>query len=66
MQKNEKLYHIYAKNRCVYYNLSEEKFQEVWEMMHRMVDLLGKDIQKEDLSYEELFVNKEVILNSSH
>jgi hypothetical protein len=31
-----------------------------------MVDLLGIDLQKEDLSYEELIINKEIILNSSH
>lgn len=66
MEKNEKVYHVYAKNRCVYHSLSEEKFREVWEMMHRMVDFLGKDIKKEDLSYEEVCMNKEIILNSSH
>ena len=31
-----------------------------------MVDFLGKDIDKNDLQYESLFVNKEVVLNSSH
>jgi hypothetical protein len=35
-------------------------------MMHRMIDLLDLDITKEDLSYEELYVSKEVLLNSSH
>ena len=62
----DKIYHIYAKGRCVYYNLSENKFSETWEMMHRMIDLLDLDLTKEDLSYEELYVNKEVLLNSSH
>ncbi len=31
-----------------------------------MVDLLNLDIKRDDLSYEELLVNKETILNSSH
>ena len=62
----EKVYHIYAKNQCIYHNLSEEKFSEIWDMLHRMVDLLGSNISEGDLSYEELFVNKEVISNSSH
>jgi hypothetical protein len=62
----EKVYHIYAKNRCVYHNLSERKFSETWEMMHRMIDLLNLDLTKDDLSYEELYVSKEVLLNSSH
>ena len=62
----EKVYHIYAKGRCIYHSLSENKFSETWEMMHRMVDLLNLDLTKEDLSYEELYLNKEVLLNSSH
>lgn len=62
----EKVYHIYAKDRCVYHNLSESKFSETWEMMHRMIDLLDLDLTKKDLSYEELYVSKEVLFNSSH
>ena len=63
---SEKVYHIYAKGRCIYHSLSEEKFSEIWDMLHRMVDLLGKSVSTEDLTYEELLVNKEVISNSSH
>jgi hypothetical protein len=62
----EKVYHIYAKNQCIYHSLSEEKFSEIWDMLHRMVDLLGKSVSTKDLTYEELLVNKEVISNSSH
>ncbi len=62
----EKIYHIYAKDRCLYHNLSEDKFSEVWEMLHKMVDLLDMNVKKNDLQYEELLVNKETILNSSH
>jgi hypothetical protein len=63
---NQKIYHIYAKGRCVYHSLSEEKFSETWDMLHKMVDLLGIDVKKSDLQYEELIINKEVVLNSSH
>ena len=66
MKEQEKLYHIYARGQCIYHSLSEEKFSETWDMLHRMVDLINMDISKEDLQYEELFVNKEIILNSSH
>ena len=31
-----------------------------------MVGIMKTDYNTEDLSYEELFVNKEVVLNSSH
>ena len=66
MKEYEKIYHIYAKNRCVYHNLSEEKFSETWEMLHRMIDLLDADISKEDLQYEMMYVNKLIPLNSSY
>ena len=66
MKNQEKIYHIYAKDKCIYHSLSEEKFSEIWEMLHRMVDFLGKDIDKNDLQYESLLANKEVVLNSSH
>ena len=66
MKEYEKIYHIYAKNRCVYHNLSEEKFSETWEMLHKMIDVLDVDISKEDLQYEMLYVNKLIPLNSSY
>jgi hypothetical protein len=62
----EKIYHIYAKNRCVYHNLSEEKFSETWEMLHRMIEILDVDISKKDLQYEMMYVNKLIPLNSSY
>ena len=62
----EKVYHIYAKGECIYHSLSEEKFSEIWEMLHRMVEIIDVKFSKEDLTYEELVVNKEVVLNSSH
>lgn len=62
----ERIYHIYAKGRCIYHSLSENKFSETWDMLHRMVDLLGLDFNEKDLTYEELVINKEVIINSSY
>jgi len=66
MTEYEKIYHIYAKNRCVYHSLSEEKFTETWEMLHRMIDVLDVDISKKDLQYEVVYVNKLISLNSSY
>ena len=62
----EKVYHVYAKGECIYHSLSEEKFSEIWEMLHRMVEIIDVKFSKGDLTYEELVVNKEVVLNSSH
>jgi hypothetical protein len=62
----EKIYHIYAKDKCIYHNIPESKFSETWDMLHKMIDLLEVDVKKSDLQYEELVINKEVVLNSSH
>jgi len=47
-------YHIYAKDRVLYCNLSEEEFEEKWELIHVMVDLLGSRYSVDDLSYIRL------------
>ena len=47
-------YHIYAKDRCLYHNLNEEDFEEKWQLLKVMIDLLGGDYTEEDLSYERL------------
>jgi hypothetical protein len=62
----EKVYHIYAKDRCLFHSIKEEEFQITWETLNNMVGLMKTDYGVEDLSYEELLVNKETILNSSH
>jgi len=50
----EKVYHIYAKNECLYNNLNERQFNKTWETLKGMVGLMQTDYQLEDLSYEEL------------
>lgn len=62
----EKIYHIYAKDRCIYHSLSEKKFTETWDMLHKMVEFLNMNISREDLQYEEVTLNREIILNSSY
>jgi hypothetical protein len=66
MENTEKLYHIYAKERCIYHSLPESKFSETWDMLHKMVELLGANISKEDLQYEEVTVNKLIAQNASY
>jgi hypothetical protein len=62
----EKVYHIYAKDRCLFHSIKEEDFQATWSTLSNMVGLMKTDYSVEDLSYEELYVSKETILNSSH
>jgi len=49
-----KVYHIYAKDECLYNNLSETQFNKTWNTLKLMVGLMQTDYQLEDLSYEEL------------
>ena len=55
-QKNsmEKVYHIYAKEECLYNNLTEQQFNTTWETLKGMVGLMKTDYELEDLSYEEI------------
>jgi len=62
----EKIYHIYAKDKCLFHSVKEEEFEATWRTLNNMVGIMKTDYNAEDLSYEELFVNKEVVLNSSH
>ena len=52
--ESEKVFHIYAKDKCLYHNLNQEDFEEKWELLKVMIDLLGGDYTEEDLSYERL------------
>ena len=62
----EKIYHIYAKDICIIHSLKEEEFDATWKSLNNMVGLMRTDYTADDLSYEELLVNKEIALNSSH
>ena len=62
----EKVYHIYAKDKCLFHSIKVEEFHTTWNTLNNMVGLMRTDYSVEDLSYEELVVNKETILNSSH
>ena len=62
----EKVYHIYAKDRCLLHSIKEEEFQTTWNTLNNMVGLMRTDYTIDDLSYEELIMNKELIQNSSH
>jgi len=65
MEKNsgEKIYHIYARGECIYHSLREEEFHSTWIALNRLAELLTESAE---LSYEELFTNKRVSLESSH
>ena len=51
---SEKVYHIYAKDRCLYHNLKREDFEEKWEMLRNMVGLMKTDYSESDLQFVEI------------
>jgi hypothetical protein len=62
----EKVYHIYAKDKCILHSIKEEDFESTWSTIKNLVGLMKTDYSSDDLSYIELQINKESILNSSH
>lgn len=62
----EKIYHIYAKERCLFHSIKEEEFEITWNTLRNMVGLMKTDYTIDDLSFIELTVNKSTNLESSH
>jgi len=62
----EKVYHIYAKDKCIFHSVKEEEFTTTWNNLNHMIGIMHTDYSIEDLSYEELIVNKEVTLSASY
>ena len=53
----EKIYHIYAKDRCIVHSVKEEDFPGTWNTLRSMVGLMKTDYELEDLNYVELPVS---------
>jgi hypothetical protein len=62
----EKMYHIYAKDRCIFHSLNEEEFEGTWKALNHLMDIMDTRYAGDDLTYEEHIVNKNAILESSH
>jgi len=64
--QTEKIYHIYAKDKCLFHSIKEDEFETTWSTINNMVGIMKTDYIIEDLSYEEMIFQKEMSLNSSH
>jgi hypothetical protein len=62
----EKLYHIYAGNQCLFPNIKEEDFSVTWNTVKGMVGLMQTNYTEEDLSYEEVMINRQHMLEASY
>ena len=49
--KDETIYHIYAKDKCLYPALSESEFNVKWAELKAMVGLMKTDYTEEDLEF---------------
>ena len=49
-----KVYHIYAKGKCIAHSIPESDFTEAWETAQRLVGLMKTDYEVDDLDYEEV------------
>ena len=61
-----KIYHIYAKDNCILHSIPEEEFETTWKTLNNLVGIMHTEYSSQDLTYEELILNREVTLNSSH
>ena len=50
----ETVYHIYAKDKCLYNCLKEKEFKKVWNDLTALVEMKKTDYTLEDLSFEKL------------
>ena len=62
----EKVYHIYAKDRCLFHSIKEEEFEITQNTLKNMVGIMHTDYEVSDLSYEELMVSRNVSLEASY
>ena len=66
MTAYDKVYHIYAKDKCIFHSLKEDEFTTTWNTLKILVDVLDTRYVGNDLTYEELLVNKKAVMDSSH
>ena len=62
----EKLYHIYARDRCLFHSIKEEEFNTTWSTLTNMVGLMKTDYTIDDLSYGEVIVNRQQMQEASY
>lgn len=62
---SERLYHIYAKGKCLYHSLSKSEFDVKWDALTKLVEVFT-DYQRKDLTFEEVVRDRQLIGESSY
>lgn len=55
----EKIYHVYVKGECKYHSLPEKEFNIIWDHLNKLCWI--SEIDREDLDYEELELDLNII-----
>ena len=58
MNEKDKIYHIYLKKECIFFNLERDEFNYVWECYQRLLNLNSRPFEPKDLTYEEIAFDK--------
>jgi hypothetical protein len=58
MDEKEKIYHIYLRNKCIFFNLSRDQFKHIWESYKRLLKIDPRPFEDSDLTYEEIPFDK--------
>ena len=48
MYNTEKIYHIYAKDKCLFHSIKEEEFHITWKTIKGMVGIIKTDYSIQD------------------
>lgn len=48
------------------HSIPEEEFETTWKTLNNLVGIMHTEYSSQDLTYEELTLNKEYYLNSSY
>ena len=62
----KKLYHIYIQDECIMHSIEEEDFEATWKSLQQFLKVAKTDYTENDLSFEEVTLQKEIYLNSSY
>jgi hypothetical protein len=49
----EKVYHIYAKDKCIFSSVEEKEFKTTWDTLRRLVGIMKTEYNVNDLTYGE-------------
>ncbi len=50
-KRKEKTYQIYAKGKCIYHDLSETEFKQIWDMLDKFLQVSGA-VERDEITYK--------------